>query len=230
MATLFADPYNQKRYHLQKMAGQDIYTATGTDTFTVPDRVSFVDVFIVGAGGGDGGGGGEIVIMEELPVNPGATYGIVVGAGGSGNGGYSAFGTFKASGGEVSSGGNGGDGGGGQNTTPGGGASGGASGGANPGDSTTLTDCLSAGSRIVSIPGAGGGAAFASTACVGGDGPFGSGGAGDGSGGNGGGASYGDGGGPGGKGTGYGSGGGNSGLGADGIVKVTYYKRRMPRL
>ena len=69
----------------------EIFTANGV--FTVPGDVSVVEVFAVGGGGAgkeaynipgtrrNGGSGGQ-VITQTLQVTPGATYNIVIGAGG----------------------------------------------------------------------------------------------------------------------------------------------------
>ncbi len=95
-----------------------LFTANGT--FTVPPCVTTVQVESWGGGGGGGGsitnpannsggggGGGAYVLVASIPVTPGNTYNVVVGAGGTagsavsgGNGGSSSFnGTAVAAGG-----------------------------------------------------------------------------------------------------------------------------------
>jgi len=65
------------------------FTATGPGTFTVPSGVRTVDVLIVGGGGGGanslggGGGAGGFVEGRNLPVTPGSSIPVVVGAGGA---------------------------------------------------------------------------------------------------------------------------------------------------
>lgn len=102
--------------------------------FTVPSKVEFVDVFLVGGGGGGGGGtdyrgggggGGSTKTVLKHPVTPGARVYVAIGAGGnggksgnsSGRGGTSAFAGLTSgggvSGGSYGSGGSGGSGGGG---------------------------------------------------------------------------------------------------------------------
>lgn len=70
------------------------FTTTGTNTFTVPADVRNISVVCVGAGGGGGdgganaetpgGGGGALAWVSNLPVTPGESLTIVVGAGGAG--------------------------------------------------------------------------------------------------------------------------------------------------
>lgn len=119
-------------------SGYTIHTFTGNGTFTVNAPLT-VDVVVVGGGGGGatqhagGGGAGGVVVASSISV-PAGTYNVVVGAGGSGNTGFNAFGSGYSgqSGGNSSAlgytalgGGNGG--------TPGGnGGSGGGSGYPNP--------------------------------------------------------------------------------------------------
>jgi hypothetical protein len=65
------------------------FTNTGPGTFNVPTGVKFVDVLIVAGGGGGanslggGGGGGGLIEARNLPVTPGSTIPVVVGAGGA---------------------------------------------------------------------------------------------------------------------------------------------------
>lgn len=124
--------------------GTQTFTASGT--FTVPSKVTSIDVFLVGGGGpgtrgsktyssyGAGGGSGYTTTVKSIPVTPGDTIPVIVGAGGVAvsnsstivNGGESSFGNYaKALGGSSSSsfsdvGGPGGSGGGGLMCGPGG--------------------------------------------------------------------------------------------------------------
>lgn len=121
------------------------FTTVGTTTWTVPNDVSIVSVFVVGGGGGGGGGstgtsgggggggaGGQVVSQSNISVVPGSSISVVVGGGGSGgpanvngsSGGASSFGAVSAAGGGAGSVTIGAAGSG------GGGASGGTSGGA----------------------------------------------------------------------------------------------------
>jgi hypothetical protein len=65
------------------------FTATGPGTFTVPSSVKFLDVLIIAGGGGGanslggGGGGGGFIEARNLPVTPGSSIPVVVGAGGA---------------------------------------------------------------------------------------------------------------------------------------------------
>lgn len=85
--------------------GQDIYTTAGTYSWTVPQGVTSICVVCIGGGAGAasnldgfgsafcGGGGGGLTYKNAIPVVPGASYTVVVGAfGGIGaNGGASSF-------------------------------------------------------------------------------------------------------------------------------------------
>lgn len=56
-------------------------------TFTVPSGVTSIDVFCVcggysGVRGGKGGNGGKTVTRYDIPVSPGQTYSVTIGAGG----------------------------------------------------------------------------------------------------------------------------------------------------
>lgn len=82
---------------------RDIYdsqTFTGNGTFNVPEHVEFV--FVEGAGGGGGGGGGQYVAagngigggggggsggFRVIPVTPGGSVSVTIGAGGAGGAG-----------------------------------------------------------------------------------------------------------------------------------------------
>jgi Concanavalin A-like lectin/glucanases superfamily len=72
---------------LPNPAGEAIYTTPGTYTFTVPNNVYYVNVLCIGGGGaggsngGGGGGGGGLAWKNNIPVVPGTTYTVVVGAG-----------------------------------------------------------------------------------------------------------------------------------------------------
>ena len=128
--------YNNKKNVIVK------FDVAGTYTFTVPANVTSVDVFLVGAGSGGalgGGGGGYTKCYKAdnlgykdgnaIPVSPGESITIIVGAGGSAggtvhyypatSGGYSQFksSAYQAQGGYAPAstyyarGGNGGSGG-----------------------------------------------------------------------------------------------------------------------
>ena len=68
------------------------YTATGQDSFTVPDGVTSLDVVAEGGAGDFGGsaygsGGGDgAQVMADIPVTPGSTEDVEVGVGGGGGG------------------------------------------------------------------------------------------------------------------------------------------------
>lgn len=72
------------------------YTTPGSYSFTVPAGVTSIQVRMSGGGGGGGGatggtggtGGSGELIEETLTVTPGESLAIVVGAGGTGGGGY----------------------------------------------------------------------------------------------------------------------------------------------
>jgi hypothetical protein len=72
------------------------YNSNGT--FTVPTGITAVEVVAVGGGGGGGGGadviaggggGGGQVVQRQVPVTPGQTYNVSIGAGGHGGQGAS---------------------------------------------------------------------------------------------------------------------------------------------
>ena len=85
--------------------GQEAFTSSGTFTWTCPDNVYDVCVVCVGGGGGStqdeqgAGGGAGLGWANGIPVTPGETYSVVVGAKGAptspgnyaGNGGTSYF-------------------------------------------------------------------------------------------------------------------------------------------
>ena len=138
------------------------YTTAGTYGWTAPDNVYYVDAVCVGGGGagafgfgGGGGGGGGLGRRSSIPVTPGHTYEVVVGAAGvagtfggqagnsyfispgivagfGGQGGSATSGSVALGGGFVGSGGgNGGNGGSSTNEPNRGGAGGGGAGGFN---------------------------------------------------------------------------------------------------
>ena len=74
---------------------QKVTEFTSTGTFVVPSNCSSVELFLVGGGGGSGGiaatttcqsggGGGGAVARRTIPVTPGASYTVTIGAGGAG--------------------------------------------------------------------------------------------------------------------------------------------------
>lgn len=79
--------------------GQSNYTSGGTYTWTAPSPVSTVNVLAIGGGGGGtdnwanpGGAGGGLGWKNNIPVNPGQGYTVVVGgAGGNGNHGGTSY-------------------------------------------------------------------------------------------------------------------------------------------
>ena len=106
----------------QRPIKTDIYTSTGSTTWTVPTGVTAVETLVVGGGGGSGGGGstgyhggggggGGVVYHPSYTVTPGSIITISVGTGGSagaqsgdsgftgGNGGNSQFDSLIANGG-----------------------------------------------------------------------------------------------------------------------------------
>jgi len=113
----------------------DSYHQTdGTATWTCPAGITSINVLLVGGGGPaslGGGGGGGVVLKNNVTVNPGTTYNLTVGYGGSITGygnatnttmfGFTAY--SGGGGGNYSGGGSGGSGGG---ASAAGGASGGA--------------------------------------------------------------------------------------------------------
>lgn len=92
--------------------GQQAYTTAGTYSWVAPSGITSVSVVTVGGGGG-GGGGGALAYKNNISVTPGASYSVVVGAGGvsagggtaGSNGGNSSFtasfGTMTAGGGNA---------------------------------------------------------------------------------------------------------------------------------
>jgi hypothetical protein len=83
-----------------------VFTATGTSTFTIPASVTKVKVTVIGGGGGGrsssnstaqgGGGAGGAAIKVITGLTPGGTVTVTVGAGGAANtsGDTSSFGAY----------------------------------------------------------------------------------------------------------------------------------------
>jgi len=80
-------------------AGQELFTTTGVNTWTVPAGITSVSVVCVGGGGGgqcgrgtsggsevggSGGAGGGLGYRNNISVTPGSTITVYVGAGGAG--------------------------------------------------------------------------------------------------------------------------------------------------
>ena len=128
-------------------AGQQSYTSAGTFTWTAPAGVTSVCAVCVGAGGNEttagGDGGGGLGWKNNIPVVPGQSYQVVVGAQGtSGANGQDSYfintSTVKGGGGSIGGTNNGGTGGdyvgdGGGNGGNGGSANGNRGGGAGAG-------------------------------------------------------------------------------------------------
>ena len=79
--------------------GGTLYSTVGTYTFTVPAKVTSLNVVAVGGGGGGGAGnsghagaGGGLGWKNNIAVTPGQTYTVVVGGGGSQSGNSSSQG------------------------------------------------------------------------------------------------------------------------------------------
>ena len=70
--------------------GEAVFTTPGTYGWTAPTNVTSVSVVCVGGGGGGmgyfgaGGAGGGLAYKNSIPVTPGSTYSVEVGAGGPG--------------------------------------------------------------------------------------------------------------------------------------------------
>jgi hypothetical protein len=65
--------------------GQQAFTTPGTTSFVVPEGVNTICAVLIGAGatgGGGGGAGGSLRWINDLPVTPGETLTVFVGAGG----------------------------------------------------------------------------------------------------------------------------------------------------
>jgi hypothetical protein len=87
--------------------GEATFDAPGTYTWVAPPGVTFVAAACVGGGGGagaydpatglgsaSGGGGGALNVRDRIPVVPGQSYPVVVGAGGVGPGANGSASTF----------------------------------------------------------------------------------------------------------------------------------------
>ena len=70
-----------------------VSTFTTTGSFVVPSNVNYLTVHLWGSGGGGGGGGGGAYVSGTLPVTPGTTLAISLGAGGgtTNGGGYAGI-------------------------------------------------------------------------------------------------------------------------------------------
>ena len=92
-------------------SGQQLFTSTGSQSWTAPAGVTSVCVVCVGGGGGgmyynnsnsghtyamSGGGGGALAWANDIPVTPGQSYTVVVGVAGT-QGAYSAGSTAGGS-------------------------------------------------------------------------------------------------------------------------------------
>lgn len=139
-----------------------LYDVPGTYSWVCPPGVTSVNVVVVGGGGagiayisgGSSGGGGALAWKNNIPVTPGTSYAVVVGAGGEarntssavtdGSESYfSTISTVRASGGISAIAGNGGQGVGGSTVVGDGGGAGGTSPAA--ADGATLTGAGGAG-------------------------------------------------------------------------------------
>ena len=76
-------------------SGEQFFTTTGLQYWTVPDNVNYITVYAVGGGGGGapgassrgcgaGGGGGAVAVSHNVSVTPGDNVTVVVGSGGGG--------------------------------------------------------------------------------------------------------------------------------------------------
>lgn len=160
------------------------YTFPGTYTWICPENVTSVSAVVIGAGGagtisdqwggvGSGGGGGGLAWKNNIPVTPGQSYTVVVGAGGGGNGGDSYFidtNTVRGHGGTVRNSG----GGLGGSYTVSGTNSGGGSGGNGSGSLTSGATGQRAGGGAGGYSGDGGAGSSTGTAGTGGAGGGGS--------------------------------------------------------
>ena len=77
-------------FYLGLLQGQNQYTSPGTYSWTAPSAVTSVSAVAIGAGGAGqdqwanpGGGGGGLGWKNNIPVTPGNTYTVYVGAGGT---------------------------------------------------------------------------------------------------------------------------------------------------
>jgi hypothetical protein len=74
------------------LPGEAVYTTAGTYSWVAPEGVTSVSAVVIGGGGSgaftnnqnaSGGGGGALAWKNNITVNPGQSYTVVVGAGGS---------------------------------------------------------------------------------------------------------------------------------------------------
>lgn len=154
------------------LSSMQVFATPGTTSFTVPANISNILVEVIGAGGGGGGGsefssggqgGGGGYVKALIAVTPGASYTVVVGAGGDGlaydgeSGGPGGDSYILAPDGttKLASAG-GGQGGSGASGGQGGTASGPISGPGNPGGSNNVLTVGANGWPIVAIPNGGG--------------------------------------------------------------------------
>lgn len=174
-----------------KQATCATYTTAGTYSWVAPAGVTSVAILVVGGGGGGdnntsggyGGGGGGLAYRNSYSVTPGASYTVVVGAGGVGNasGGQSSFNCSVAvatggknratsgttSGGAFSAGTGGGSGGSGGNASSFYGAGGGGAAGYTSNGGGGGTGCGSGSNGSNGLGGGGGGGGGGSYYCSG---------------------------------------------------------------
>lgn len=161
--------------------GEQIYASPGTYSWVCPDGVTSISVVYIGGGGHGtnyGGGGGALGYRNNMAVTPGASYSVVVGAGGvrGADGGASYFisasnqanGGSQGMSGGTFTGGGGGNGGNGSIGSGLGGGGGGAGGYSGAGGNGAASPSTSGGSG--SGGGGGGGGAGAGTYSSGGGG------------------------------------------------------------
>lgn len=187
-------------------SGQQQYTTSGTYSWVAPAGVTSVSVVVVGGGGGgaigdgssygSGGAGGALAYGNNISVTPGASYSLVVGAGGAsrtggrqdgisgsasnfinsctlfanggGGGIYADTSSGGVGGGATRSGGGSGGNGGRGYWTAGGGGAGGYSG--NGGAARNTATCGSAPNGIAGSGGGGGGGGGGGSSAAGGGG------------------------------------------------------------
>ena len=82
--------------YINNVVGEQVFTSTGIQTFTVPLGVTSICAVCVGGGGGGagstqvngisgcGGGGGGLAYANDIAVTPGEVLTVIVGAGGTG--------------------------------------------------------------------------------------------------------------------------------------------------
>ena len=98
-----ASSYSDRTFYFEVVnvapPGQNVYTTPGTYSWTAPAGITSICVVCVGGGGtgddgnagdggGGGGGGGGLAFANNIPVTPGQSYTVVVGAGGTLGNGY----------------------------------------------------------------------------------------------------------------------------------------------